>query len=343
MAQNSLFGLFVFEKLRGNLFVNHDTIAAASRGLPSLCQISIVIVSWNTRDLLFKCLESLFADLTTSSISGYEVLVVDNASNDGTCQMVREHFPTAHLLENTQNVGFARANNQAIRQSIGSHVLLLNPDTVVILGAMALLVNFLETHPEVGAVGPRVLNPNGTLQESCHPLPTLARELWRLFHLDSLHPYAQYPMHAWDVEAARGVDALLGACLLVRRDVLAQTGLLDEDYFIYSEEVDLCYRIGKASWLMYWVPQAQIIHYGGQSTQQVAASMFLRLYQGKVIYFRKNHGALASRYYKLVLIAAGMTRLALSPLVLLEHAQRRKRHLALTRSYWRLLTALPTF
>jgi GT2 family glycosyltransferase len=335
--------LFVFEKLRGNLFVNHDIIAAASRSLPSACQISVVIISWNTRELLFKCLKSLFADLATSGIDKYEVLVVDNASGDGTCSMVREHFPDTHLLENTQNAGFARANNQAIRQSTGSYVLLLNPDTQVIPGAMATLVRFLETHPEVGAVGPRVLNPDGTLQESCHPLPTLAREVWRLFHLDSLRSFAQYPMHSWDVENARGVDALLGACLLVRREVLAQTGLLDEDYFIYSEEVDLCYRISKASWLMYWVPQAQIIHYGGQSTQQVAASMFLRLYQGKVIYFRKNHGTLASRYYKLVLIAAGVTRLALSPLALLEHAQRRKHHLALTRSYWRLLTALPTF
>ncbi|NJM39427.1 MAG: hypothetical protein HC853_00980 [Anaerolineae bacterium] len=112
---------------------------------------------------------------------------------------------------------------------------------------------------------------------------------------------------------------------------------------MYSEEVDLCSRIGKANWSLHWVPHAQIVHYGGQSTQQVAASMFLRLYQGKVIYFRKNHGAPTSRYYKLILLAAGVARLVVSPLALFEHAQRRKRHLALTKSYWQLLTHLPSF
>jgi hypothetical protein len=341
------------EKVWGDLFVDNSFTHAVRRVAPpgnaavnatvAPCRLSVVIASWNTKGLLAECLTSLYADLAASDIHAHEVLIVDNASTDGTCQMVRDKFPQTTLIENAKNVGFAKANNQAIRQSTGAYVLLLNPDTVVLPGAMATLIQFLETHPQAGAVGPRVLNPDGSLQESCHPLPTLSRELWRLFHLDTLRPYAQYPMRSWDVNTERRVDALLGACMLIRRNVLAQTGLLDEDYFMYSEEVDLCSRIGKANWGLHWAPQAQIVHYGGQSTQQVAASMFLRLYQGKVIYFRKNHGAPTSRYYKLILLAAGVARLAVSPLALFEHAQRRKRHLALTKSYWQLLTHLPSF
>jgi GT2 family glycosyltransferase len=245
------------------------------------------------------------------------------------------------LIENSKNVGFAQANNQAIQQSAGCYVLLLNPDTEVQPGALETLVRFMDAHPQAGAAGARLLNPSGTLQPSCHPAPTLSRELWRLFHLDALWPYACYPMAGWDLNTPREVDMVPGACLILSRDALDQVGLLDEDYFIYSEEVDLCYRLRRAGWRLYWLPQAVVIHYGGQSTRQMAAAMFLRLYQGKVLYFRKHHGRLAAQLYKLILLIAALARLLLSPLVWLVRPPQRHQHLALASHYRRLVRALP--
>jgi N-acetylglucosaminyl-diphospho-decaprenol L-rhamnosyltransferase len=316
--------------------------------------LSIVIVNWNTRDSLAQCLESVVATphlqipdpLNQSGIVHLppftlEVWVVDNCSTDGSAQMVQARFPWVRLVENLENIGFARANNQVIRESKGRYVLLLNPDTEVKSGALQALVCFMDAHPQAGAVGPQLLNLDNTLQPSCHPAPTLPRELWRLFHLDALWPYALYPMAKWDLDTPRRVDVVQGACLLLRRATLDQVGLFDEDYFIYSEEMDLCYRLEQAGWRIYWVPEAEVIHYGGHSTQQVAMDMFLRLYQSKLLYFRKRHGWLAARGYKLILVAATLARLSVSPLAWLERSPQRQRHLTLASYYLRLLKAVP--
>ena len=300
--------------------------------------ISIVIVSWNTARLLENCLASI---LTNSPASPFEIWVVDNISTDDTAQMVREKFPQVHLVENRENVGFARANNQAIQQCTGRYVLLLNPDTLVTTDALQSLIDFLEQHTEAGAVGPKILNPDGSLQISSHPQPTLSRELWRLFHLDILLPYAAYPLKKWESSHPQEVEVLMGACLLVRKQVLDQVGLLDDDYFIYSEEVDLCYRIQRAGWRMYWVPQAEVVHFGGQSTQQVPTEMFLNLYHSKIKYFRKHYGWPSVQLYKLILRFAALSRLILAPFVIFERSSRREQHLTLVDRYWRLVLALP--
>ena len=300
--------------------------------------ISIVIVSWNTARFLENCLASILANPPTSP---FETWVVDNASTDDSPRMVREKFPQVQLIENRENVGFARANNQAIQRCAGKYVLLLNPDTLVESGALQALVDFLDKRPEAGAAGARILNPNRSLQISSHPCPTLSRELWRLFHLDRLSPYAEYPLTKWKTERAREVDVLMGACLLLRKEVLDQVGFLDEDYFMYSEEVDLCYRIQRAGWRLYWVPQAEIVHFGGQSTQQVPTEMFLNLYQSKIKYFRKHYGWLAAHIYKLILRVAALSRLVLAPFVIFEHSSRRQKHLTLVDHYWRLVLELP--
>lgn len=300
--------------------------------------LSIIIVSWNTRDLLEQCLASVFA---SPPACAFEVWVVDNASTDGSNEMVRRRFPQVRLVENTDNLGFAGGNNQAIRASAGRYVLLLNPDTEVKPGALETLVRFMEEHPQAGAAGSRLLNPDHTLQPSCYPLPTLSRELWRLFHLDAVRPYGTYRMTDWSLDSPRAVDVIQGACLILRRTALDQVGLLDEDYFIYSEEVDLCFRLQKAGWQLHYVPRAKVVHYGGQSTQQVAAEMFLRLYQGKLIFFRKHRGWLAGQAYKLVLLAAAVARLLLSPLAWFESPSHRQQHLTLANNYWRLMMALP--
>ena len=300
--------------------------------------ISIIIVSWNTSRLLEDCLASIMANPPTTP---FETWVVDNASSDDSLWMVRERFPQVHLIQNRENVGFARANNQAIRQCTGKHILLLNPDTLVAAGALQVLVDFLDRNPKAGAVGARILNPDGSMQISSHPRPTLSRELWRLFHLDRLSPYAEYPLTKWDAGQAQEVDVLMGACFLLRREVLNQVGSLDEDYFIYSEEVDLCFRIQRAGWRLFWVPQAEVVHLGGQSTQQLPGEMFLNLYQGKIKYFRKHHGWPAAQVYKWILMIAALSRLGLAPFIFFEHASRRQEHLALAERYRRLVLALP--
>jgi GT2 family glycosyltransferase len=300
--------------------------------------ISVVIVSWNTRDLLLECLESI----AESSVGiACETFVVDNASTDDSVAAVRARFPQVRLMANAENVGFSRANNQAICQSTGRYVLLLNPDTKVLPGALETLARYLTEHPAVGAVGARILNSDGTLQSSCYPAPTLARELWRLLHLDALMPFGIYRMEDWDIRIPRKVDSLLGACIMARREALESAGLLDEDYFFTGEEIDLCRRLYRANWPIFWVPQAQIIHYGGQSSKLVAQSTFLRLYHGKILYFRKQHSAFAAALYKLVLFIATLARLLIAPIAWLERGTRREQHLTLARRYWQLLGALP--
>jgi len=194
---------------------------------------------------------------------------------------------------------------------------------------------------EVGAVGPRLLNPDKSLQVSCYLAPTLVNEFWRLFHLDILWNYSSYPMFEWKLTTAREVEVIQGACLLLSRKALDQVGLLDEDYFMYSEEVDLCLRLRQAGFYLYWIPQAEVVHYGGRSTEQVQAEMFIHLYRSKVLYFRKNHGLPKSMLYKLILLTAAISRLLLSPFTLFERPFTRDRHLRVVRNYRDLLMEIP--
>lgn len=307
--------------------------------------LSVVIVSWNTRELLSRCLASLLSESGDEHSRGIqsttEILVVDNASDDGSADRVRERFPQVRLIANISNVGFAAGCNQAIRVAGGQYVVLLNPDAQVEPAALAALAGFMEAHPEAGAAAPMLVDADGAPQVSCSPEPTLRRELWRLFHLDGVRPFAVYPMHRWPTDQAREVDVAQGACLLLRRTALDRVGLLDERFFIYSEEVDLCQRLRRADWKVYWFPVARVLHHGGQSTRQAAPAMFLRLYQGKILYFRKHRGAAAARVYKVILSAAALGRLLISPLAWLEPPARRQRHQLLAGYYERLLRALP--
>jgi len=302
-------------------------------------KLSIIIVSWNTRDLLADCLDSVYENPPNGR---FEIIIVDNASSDGSADMVRQRFPQARLIAKEENVGFAKGNNEAIPFCSGEYVLLLNPDTVVKPDALAALTHFMDTHPEAGAAGSRLLNPDGSLQTSCYPAPKLTRELWRLFHLDAVRPYGEYRMHKWSTDAAREVDVIKGASLIFRREVLEKVGFLDGAYFMYSEEVDLCLRVQRADWRLYWVPQSQVVHYEGQSTKQIATDMFLQLYLGKLMYFRKHYGRFSGILYKFILAAASLMRLLLTPLALLMRPAARQKNKSLARRYGRLLTALPT-
>jgi hypothetical protein len=270
--------------------------------------LSIVIVNWNTRDMLATCLESVLASVAYLEM---EVIVVDNASSDGSAQMVRERFPQVCLIENQTNVGFARANNQALQRCQGRLVLLLNSDTRVLGDALGQLVAFMEGHPRAGAAGSTLLNDDGSLQPSCHPMLTPGREFWRLIFLDALLHRATYGAEFWKSSQARQVEVIKGACLMLRREALSEVGLLDESYFMYTEEMDLCLRLAKAGWQLWWVPAAQIIHYGEASSRQAAQDMYIQLYRSKIQFYRKFGGETRARLFKWLVRLAYWPRLGL--------------------------------
>ncbi|VAW38232.1 Glycosyl transferase, family 2 [hydrothermal vent metagenome] len=301
-------------------------------------KLSIVIVSWNTKDLLEACLRSVYGYPLDQP---FEVWVVDNHSKDDSVAMVRAQFPQVELIASEDNLGFAGGNNQAIPHCQGEYILLLNPDTEVKPEALNALVAFMDSQPDAGAAGSRLLNADGSLQPSCNPMPTLGREFWRMFYLDKLIPLGVYDMEKWDVAEPREVDVLMGASMLLRKEVLNTVGLLDEGYFMYSEEVDLCFRLQKAGWRLFWVPQSQVVHYWGQSAKLVLAKMFLQLYRGKLRFFRQHYGRLTVFFYKIVLGLAALFRLALLPLALLRNSEQRDNKLHMARHYGRLLLALP--
>lgn len=300
-------------------------------------KLSVIIVNWNTKELLLSCLNSLYADRLDGK---YEVWVVDNASSDGSPEAVRKQFPTVKLILTSQNVGFGAANNLAIHQSKGEFIWFLNSDTQIKPGAISPLIEFMEENPLAGGVGSKLLNPDGSLQTSCYPFPTISRELWRLFHLDAIWKYGVYDQSQWDPNKPREVDIIQGASLFLRREALDKVGIFDEDYFMYTEEVDLCYRLKNAGWHLYWVPQSEVIHYGGQSTQQIAAEMFLALYQSKLQFFQKHRSRYEAQLYKLTLTIASTVRLLLSPLAWFDAPSEREQRFVLANNYRRLLLEL---
>ncbi len=301
--------------------------------------VSVVVVSWNTRDLLRNCLLTVDREARQLADGELEVFVVDNGSTDGTVQMLRKSFPSVALIANTENAGFAVANNQALARCRGEYVLLLNPDTELKAGAIDQMVRFLKSRLYVGAVGPLLISPDGSMQESCYPRPTLFREFWRLLYLDRLHRLANYPMAEWTLDRPRQVETLQGACILIKRPVLDEIGLLDQDFFIYTEEIDLCRRILAAGWRIYWLPIATVVHYGGQSTRQATSKMFIELYRSKLHYFRKHNGWLGGFLYKVILLICIVPRLVLPPLAWAVSYQRAKM-LSIMRLYRLLLFEL---
>lgn len=299
--------------------------------------LSIVIVSWNTRDLLSRCLASIAAGQIALPGDTVEVIVVDNASSDGSVDLVRSAFPWVSLVENNANLGFARANNQGIALAHGRYVVLLNSDTEVQGDALARLAGFADAHPEAGAVGPRLLNADGSLQPSCHPMLTPAREFWRLLFMDPIRPLATYPLQRWGTVQPRQVEVIKGACMLLRCEALAQVGALDERYFIYTEEVDLCYRLAQAGWELWWEPAARVVHFGGASTKQVAQEMYVQLYRSKIQFYRKFGGARQAVQFKRLLRVAYWPRLVVAACAGLASP----RLAAQASTYRRLLSELP--
>lgn len=305
-------------------------------------KLSIIIVNWNVQELLASCLLSIDRNVKQLALPFVETIVIDNASTDGSVAMVREQFPWVKLVANQENSGFAKANNQGIALCTGEYILLLNPDTKLHDFALQRLVIYLDDHPEAGAVGPYLENPDGTLQYSCYPTPSLRRECLRLLNPNRVGGHGAYPMHEWSAKQPRAVDVIQGACLMIPRKVFQQVGLLDESFFIYTEEVDLCTRIQQANWQLVWVPTARVVHYGGQSTRQVATQMFLQLYASKVTYFRKHRGPLVAWLYKLLLTLVSITRIVGVKVAGMRKESSKPHHESIAENYRQLLHAIPT-
>lgn len=265
-------------------------------------KISIVIVSYNVRAYLVQCIESVRKAL--HGIDG-EIVVVDNCSSDDTVAELRKHSDV-RLIANKENVGFARANNQAIRQTASEYVLLLNPDTVVYEPTLRGCLDFMDAHPEAGGAGVRMLTREGNVApESRRAIPTPWVSMLKMLGFNNRYYMSHLP---WD-EPCR-IEVISGAFCMLRRKALEQTGLLDEDFFMYGEDIDLSYRLLHAGWQNWYLPY-DIIHYKGESTQKTSFRYVHVFYQAMLIFFRKHYGHL-SLFLSLPIQAAIYFRAALA-------------------------------
>jgi N-acetylglucosaminyl-diphospho-decaprenol L-rhamnosyltransferase len=269
--------------------------------------VSVVVVSWNTRELLARCLESVEAETRGLRV---ETVVVDNGSTDGSPEMVATRFPRARLVRNEANRGFAAANNQALGFGAGRYALLLNSDAVLLEDSLAHMVRFLDEHPEAGAAGVRLLNPDGSFQWSFADFPSLFGELLLLTKLSRLFQPPTFPSYPPErSRETRTVDWVSGACLIVRRAAISRVGLLDDEYFMYSEEVDWCYRLRRAGWAVFYLPDARVAHWSGQSAASAPERRRLQVYQSKLLFFRKHSGTRVAEFFRLCVRVVSVAKL----------------------------------
>jgi GT2 family glycosyltransferase len=276
-------------------------------------KLSIIIVSWNVREDLLGCLKSVRDNKPSDE---YEVIVVDNASSDGTVECIRREFPTVTLIANEQNWGFAGANNEGIQKAEGQYILLLNPDTIVHKTSLDTLICFMDSNPNVGACGPKPLNIDGMTQASVRRFPTFRGALHRYTILRNLgifrKSYNNWLMKDFGYDKQTDVEQLMGAALMVRRSAIEQVGMMDERFFMYYEEVDFCYRLKQRGWRIVFVPEATITHLGGRSAGQVPAARRVMRFASMFAFFRKHRGRFEAAMFSIVfkpgVIAADVCR-----------------------------------
>lgn len=275
----------------------------ATEPLTRPADVSVVIVTRSNRKYLEPCLASLIGPPFRHT---YDVVIVDNGSTDGTQDWLKATYPVVALIDNGANVGLSRACNQGIAASTGRYVLLLNDDTLVTAEALDGMVDFLDRTPEAGAVGGRLMNEDGTVQACYNSFSTLREEALIATRLgEALWP--GYPSVMDATEVAR-VDWICSACIMLRRAALDQVGLLDEEYFIYGDEVDLQFRLQKAGWGVYFLPGADTLHYGGRSLDRWRRRRMV--YRGKMLFYRKHYGPLRTVALRLLFASLSVAKLA---------------------------------
>jgi GT2 family glycosyltransferase len=303
--------------------------------------LSLIIVSYNVRNLLIACLESIQSVVASSRLR-YEIIVVDNASSDGSPESVRQRFPGVRLIENTENLGFAAANNRGLRDAGGRVIVLLNPDTTVPPGTMDTLYGYLDAHPDAGVVGPRLVYPDGSTQPSRRRFPTVLTGLLESTIVQDYWPEnpatRRYYLADRSIDVIQDVDWLVGACLMARREVFEQAGVLDEAFFMYSEEVEWCHRVRKAGWRIVYLPEATIVHHEGASSRQDVPARQINFDTSRVLLFERLYGRRIARFLRGYLLATYIARIGIEGSKgLLGH----KRTLRRTRValYWQALTS----
>ncbi len=266
--------------------------------------LSVVIVNWNVCALLRRCLHSIL--MKAASWPTCQVIVVDCASVDDSVTMVQHEFPEAQLITSPENLGYARGANLGVAQASGRYFIIMNPDTEVVGDALAVLVQYMDAHPKVGAAGPQLRYADGRVQPSRRRFPTLATAFWESTLLQQWFPHNRFARHYYMAErtadSAHPVDWLVGAALIIRRTTWEEVGPLDEGYFMYFEELDWCHRCHAAGWEVHYVPQAVIIHHEGKSSDQVPIARTIHFQRSKVRYFRKYYGAVWANLIRLFLL-----------------------------------------
>ncbi|MFQ6101099.1 MAG: glycosyltransferase family 2 protein [Anaerolineae bacterium] len=284
-----------------------------------MSDLAVVIVSWNVRELLVTCLRSLTVDIEQSGLEA-QVWVADNGSSDGTPEMVSREFPDVHLIASRENLGFAAGNNLALKAILQEtqhatrntqYFWLLNPDAEVLPGATAALLSALETYPQAGLAGAKLLHPDGSLQQSAFRFPGLTQLAFDLFPLPArLYDTplnGRYLRRLYEGEAPFPVDHPLGAAMMARMETIADVGLLDEGFWMYCEEIDWCWRMRKVGWQALCVPTAQVVHHAGQSSGQVRIPSFVNLWTSRARLYARHHGPITHRLAQ-ALVRAGMRR-----------------------------------
>jgi len=267
--------------------------------------LSIVIVNWNTRERVLTCLGSIYS---AQLVRKFEVWVVDNASSDGSVEAIGSIFPEASLIRNTRNVGFAKACNQAIRASQGQYLFLLNSDAMLRRGSVDEMIEFMRANENVGALGPQLLNDDGSAQSSCARFPTVMSEALHLAGLGQ-KLVNDRKLNSQRKQGPRPVDWVSGAALLLRRDAISQVGLFDEDFFLYSEETELCWRLWQKGWEVWFLPSTTVYHLGGGSSALRPVENYEQLYLSKIHFFAKAYGQHAANKLRLVIRVGAFMKL----------------------------------
>lgn len=266
-----------------------------------MIDLSIIIVSWNAKEFLSNCLQSL-----THKISHHhsEIIVVDNASIDGSYELVQGQFPHVKLIRNNTNLGFAKANNIGIRESKGKYICLINSDVIVKENCIDNMYEYMDQHTEIGILGPKILSLDGLVQRSTMGFPTLWNSLCRAFALDSLFPrsklFGGQLMTYWPHDTIRDVDVLNGCFWMVRREALKEVGLLDEEFFFCGEDIDWCKRFIDAGWGVVFFPDAEAIHYGGASSSNAPIRFFIEKQRANLQYWKKHYRPFTWMVYILI-------------------------------------------
>ncbi len=270
--------------------------------------LSIVIVNWNVRELLRRCLRAVARSSSTEPPKrlSMQVIVVDNASSDGSVAMLRSEFPEVNLIANEENRGFTKGNNQGVALSAGRYVLLLNPDTEVLDDALGEMVAYMDDHPGVGALGPQLIYADGRVQSSRRRFPGMDTAFLESTFWQQSFPHSRVLSRYYVLDRAddeiQEVDWLVGACLLLRRKALDEVGPLDERFFMYSEEMDWCYRAKRQGWKVVYLPTARVIHHEGKSSEQVLPVRHIQFQRSKVLFFEKHRGRWIAEALRLYLL-----------------------------------------